>query len=167
MSCGGGRKSTGWPRPASAAARGLPWWWRAFTRRDGVWRGRAIGTFDSVHCRLFKTGGHQPRAASSMQNCDNPQGIFVRRVGDQVLANQKKPKGPLGEVRTFVALSWKRRCGRNGRYDFRDHAVGCVQVIRTNELPNLVEVRTGLRMEGIPDHEPGCERRAAALLSRK
>ena len=102
-----------------------------------------------------------------MQNCDNPQGLFVGRVGNQVFANQKKPQRQMGEVRSFVTLTWKRHCPGNGRQDFRDHAVGSVQVIHTNEFPNLVEVKAGLRMEGIPGHEPGCERRAAALLSRK
>src|SRR5208282_4363666 len=32
MNCGGGRRSTGWPRRASAAGRGSLWWWRAFSR---------------------------------------------------------------------------------------------------------------------------------------
>src|SRR6202158_3113761 len=31
MSCGGERRSTGWQRRASAAGRGLLWWWRAFS----------------------------------------------------------------------------------------------------------------------------------------
>src|ERR1700694_162011 len=33
--------------------------------------------------------------------------------------------------------------------------------------PNLVEVRQGFRVEVVYDHEPGWERRAAALFSRK
>src|SRR6266852_4986774 len=31
MSCGGGRRSTGWLRRVLVAVRGLPWWWRAFS----------------------------------------------------------------------------------------------------------------------------------------
>src|ERR1035441_1700645 len=31
MSYGDGRRSTGWQRRASAAGRGLLWWWRAFS----------------------------------------------------------------------------------------------------------------------------------------
>src|ERR1700693_517981 len=32
MSCGGGRRSTGWVRRAVGGDRGLRWWWRAFNR---------------------------------------------------------------------------------------------------------------------------------------
>src|SRR6266446_9156184 len=50
MSCGGGRKSTGWPRRALAGDRGLLWWWRAFSRtcfRNGF----RYGTASSVPFR--------------------------------------------------------------------------------------------------------------------
>src|SRR3954465_7688984 len=34
MNCDGGRKNMASPRRASAAGRGLPWWWRAFSKAN-------------------------------------------------------------------------------------------------------------------------------------
>jgi hypothetical protein len=103
-----------------------------------------------------------------MQNCDNPQGLFVGRVGDQVFVNQKKPQGPLGEVRSFVALIGKRHSRGNGRQDFGDHSIGCVQVIGTNEFPNLVEINTasGWKAYRIMNLSVNGERRRSCRGSR-
>jgi hypothetical protein len=49
----------------------------------------------------------------------------------------------------------------------RNHPVGDVEIIRADEFPNLVKVNVGFRVEIVSGHEPGCERRAAALFSRK
>ena len=102
-----------------------------------------------------------------MHDSDNPEGLFVRRVGNQVFAYQNEAHGPRSEVRAFVALIGKWNQSPNGCENFRNRSVGGVEIIRANELPNLVEVNTGFRVKVVSGHEPGCERRAAALFSRK
>jgi hypothetical protein len=48
-----------------------------------------------------------------------------------------------------------------------DTSKAIIAIIRTNEFPNLVEVKTCFRVKVVSGHEPGCERRPAALFSRK
>jgi len=47
-----------------------------------------------------------------------------------------------------------------------NHPVGSVKIILSNEIPNLIEIDGGFRVEIVSAHEPGCERRAT-LFSRK
>jgi hypothetical protein len=61
----------------------------------------------------------------------------------------------------------KRHKSGNRGQNFRDYSVGGVEIVRTNEFPNLVQVRLGSRVEIVSTHEPDCERRAVALFSRK
>jgi len=51
----------------------------------------------SQNCR------HDSRIAASVHGGENPQWFFLRRVGDQIIADQSEPQGPRGEVRTFMA----------------------------------------------------------------
>ena len=66
-----------------------------------------------------------------------------------------------------MASTGKRHKIGYGCQDFRNHPIGGVETIRTDELPHFVEVKAGLRVERISGHEPGCKPRAAALFSRK
>ena len=61
----------------------------------------------------------------------------------------------------------KRHQAANGGKDFRYHPVGGVEILRADVFPNLVKVKTGFRVKIVPGHEPGCERRAEALFSRR
>ena len=102
-----------------------------------------------------------------MHHGANPKGLFLRRVGNQVLANHDEAQGPSGEVGALVAHIWKRHQVANGGKNFRNHPVGGIEVIRANEFPYLGKVETGFRVEFLSGHEPDGERRAAALFSRK
>ncbi len=66
-----------------------------------------------------------------------------------------------------MASTGKRNQGTNGGEDFPNHPVGGIRAIGADELPNFVEINAGLGVERVSGHEPGCNRRAAALLSRK
>jgi hypothetical protein len=41
---------------------------------------------------------------------DNPKGLFLGRVGNQIFAHQNEAEGPRGEVGALVALIWKWNC---------------------------------------------------------
>jgi len=80
-----------------------------------------------------------------MHHSHNPQRLFVRCVGDRIFTYPDEAQRSRSQVQASVALTRKRNQGLNG-----------------------VEVSTSLRMEVTRGHEPGCcERRAAALFSRK
>ena len=49
--------------------------------------------------------GHDPRAAPPVHHRDDPQGLFFRRVGNQIFTHRNEAQGPSGEVRAFVALT--------------------------------------------------------------
>lgn len=66
-----------------------------------------------------------------------------------------------------MAATGKRHKRIDSGQNSRNHPVGGVKIILTNEFPNLVKVKADLRVEIIHDHEPGGVRRAAALFSRK
>ncbi len=103
-----------------------------------------------------------------MQNGNDTQRLFIRRISNQIFAHKDETQGPLGEVRAFLALAGKRNYGANGCQNFRDHPVGGVEIVRANKFPNLVQVDEGLGVEVVSGHEPEFgERRAAALFSRK
>ena len=82
-----------------------------------------------------------------MHDGDNPQGLFLRRVGNQIFSHHDEAQGPSGKVRALVAHIGKRHQGANGGKNFRNHPVGGVEVISANELPNFGKVETGFRVE--------------------
>ncbi len=66
-----------------------------------------------------------------------------------------------------MAGTGKRRQATNGGKDFSNPPVSGVEITRTDVFPNLAKVETGFGVEIKIVHEPGWERRAAALFSRK
>ncbi len=66
-----------------------------------------------------------------------------------------------------MALIWKRHKSINSGHNFVDDPVGGGEIVSANELPNLIKIKAGFRMEIIGDHEPCGALRAAALFSRK
>ena len=51
--------------------------------------------------------GHQPGATPCVHDGDNPEGPFLRRVGNQVFTYQNEAQRSRGEVRASVALTGK------------------------------------------------------------
>ncbi len=90
-----------------------------------------------------------------MQDCDNPEGLLVGRIGDQVFADQNEAQGPRSEIRALVAHIGERNHSIHGVNNFRNQPVGGVGTIRRNELPNLVEVNPDFRVEIISDQLTG------------
>ncbi len=76
-----------------------------------------------------------------------PQGLCFERIGNQVFTHQSEPERLRGEIRASVALIGKWNQRANGGQNFRNHPVGGIEIIRTNEFPNLVKVSSGFRME--------------------
>jgi len=109
-----------------------------------------------VFCRELlsasEDGGHDARAAPCVYDSDNPQRLFLRRVGDQVLTYQNEAQRARGEVLASVAGTGERYKIIYGLNYSRNHAVGSVGIIRRNELPNFVEVGPDFRVEIISNH---------------
>ena len=107
-----------------------------------------IGILQNTRRKLLSASEdrrHNAGVASSMHHSHNPQRLFVRCVGDRIFTYPDEAQRSRSQVQASVALTRKRNQGLNG-----------------------VEVSTSLRMEVTRGHEPGCcERRAAALFSRK
>jgi hypothetical protein len=87
-----------------------------------------------------------------VQHCDNPQGLFLRRVGNQVFTHHDEVQRAGSEVRALVADAGERNKGIYGINYFRNQPVGSVRIVRRNELPNLVEVNPDFRVEIISNH---------------
>jgi hypothetical protein len=75
---------------------------------------------------------------------DYPQWFFLRRVGDQIIADHGKPEGARGEVRAFMAPVRKGYEGTDCGQKLPDHPVSSVKIIRRDESPNLVEILRAL-----------------------
>ena len=59
-------------------------------------RKSGLRDFPSSRRKLFsfsQNRGHHARVAASVQYRDNPQGLFVRRIGDQVFTYDGEPQG--------------------------------------------------------------------------
>jgi hypothetical protein len=60
---------------------------------------------------------------------------------------------------------WKRSQRVEACQYILDYLVGGVEIILGDEIPNLIKINRGVRVEIIAGHEPGGDRRAA-LFSR-
>jgi len=58
-----------------------------------------------------KDCSHHAGAAPSVQHCDNPQGFFLRRVGNQVFTHHDEAQRAGSEVRALVAGAGERNKG--------------------------------------------------------
>ncbi len=65
---------------------------RAGRRRKKGWRG--VEFCESLPST--KNCGHHPRAAATMKHSKHEEGLFIRRVGDEVFAYRLKTQGPRG-----------------------------------------------------------------------
>ena len=64
-----------------------------------------------------------------------------------------------------MPLAWKRNKGTNGGKNILDYAIGGVEIIHGDKIPDFVEVRQGFRVKVEPVHER--RERCAALLAAK
>jgi len=58
-----------------------------------------------------KDRGHHAGVAPPVHHGDDPKGLFLRRVGDQIFTHRNEAQGPSGEVGAFVAGSGGRDKG--------------------------------------------------------
>ena len=70
-----------------------------------------------------------------MDDCDNPEGLFFRRVGNQVFTDKNEAERPRSEVRTLVALIGKWNHSANPGKDFLAQAAGGKRVIFRDRIP--------------------------------
>jgi hypothetical protein len=76
-----------------------------------------------------------------------PEGLFFRRVGNQVFAHQKEAERLRSEVRAFVALIGKRNHGANSAKNIFAHTAGRKGIIFRDVFPNLGDVLRRKRMK--------------------
>src|SRR5208337_3970649 len=84
--------------------------------------------------------GHHTRAATSVHHGDNPQGLFIRRVRDQVFVNDDEAQRTRGQVRAFVALMRKRHKPSNGVKYLLSNTTGRSRAIVRDKCPNIGDV---------------------------
>ena len=82
-----------------------------------------------------------------MDDGDNPEGLFFRRLGNQVFTHQNEPERPGGEIRALVALIGKRNHGANFAKNFLAHTTGGKRVIFRDVFPNPDDVLRRKRMK--------------------
>jgi hypothetical protein len=102
----------------------------------------------------------------SVYHCDNPQGLFVRRIGNQIFVNDDKSQRARGQVRASMALMRERHQRSDGVKDFRYEPISSIEIVVANEFPDLVKVKAGLWMEIIPGYEPDADQRRSFRGSR-
>jgi hypothetical protein len=71
-----------------------------------------------------------------VQDGDDPQGLFFRRINNQIIAHPGKTKRPRCEVGPPSAHVRERHKSANRRKDFLDQTVSSVNVVDGNELPD-------------------------------
>src|SRR5579863_5019642 len=91
--------------------------------------------------------GHEARAAASVHHGDNPERLFIRRVGNEVVADDREPQGARGKVRPFVALVRKGHKAANAAQYVLAHATGRERVTFRDKFPNFGDVQCGEGMK--------------------
>lgn len=103
-----------------------------------------------------------------MQDGDDPERhLLLWCVRDQIFADPNESERAGSQIRPAVTLMRQRNQPGNLPQKFCYHAIGGIKIVRTDELPDFVQIELRLRVERVSGHEPDFKRRAAALLSRK
>src|SRR4051812_34444888 len=100
-----------------------------------------------------------------MDDSDDPQRAFVRRIGDEVVSNSLESQWAAGQIGPAMPLMRKRDQGFKRLIDLLNYTVRCGYVVGGDVVPNLVKVVFSFGVKCVTAHEPGLARRAA-LLSR-
>jgi hypothetical protein len=98
---------------------------------------------------VSKDCGDGARAATSMQHCDNPQGLFIRRIGDQVFTNNDEAQGARCQVWAFVALMRKSHQSTDSFKHFLAKTPSPLRTILRDERPYFCNVlgRKGVKVK--------------------
>lgn len=111
--------------------------------------------------------GHDARASMAVHDGNHPERLFVRRVGDEVIPHANETKRTAGEIRASVTLVGKvNECANRGQ-NLGDDLIGGCEVIGSDVVLNLVQVKARFGVKLVAGHQPACSRSAAALFSRK
>jgi hypothetical protein len=111
--------------------------------------------------------GHHARAAATVHNGHNPQGLFVGHVGNHIFPHQLETQRTRGQVRAAVALVGSMHQGTDGIKDLRNHPVGGIWIVGCDILADLVDVDVRFRVESVTAHTGRIRRRSASVFSIK
>jgi hypothetical protein len=96
---------------------------------------------------LVEYGRDRPRVAATVQHSNYNKGLFVRRIGDQVVSHRSKAQRSCGEIGPTVSLIWKRRELGNGFEYLLAQASRSERTIVSDEFPYFGNVLGRARME--------------------
>ena len=82
-----------------------------------------------------------------MDHGHNPQRLFIRCVGNQVIPFVRETQRALCQVRTAIASMGKRNQLFDGLQNIRNHPVGGGGVVVRDELPNVLQIEKGCRVK--------------------
>ena len=83
-----------------------------------------------------------------MDDGNDQQGLFIRRVGDQVFPHCPEPQRPGGQIGTSLALMGKRHESADGFVNFIAHPVGSIQAVGGDVFPDVLQVIVCRRVKG-------------------
>src|SRR6185369_7481146 len=82
-----------------------------------------------------------------MHHGDHPQGLFIRRVSDQVIPKADEPQGSVRQVRPAVTGVGKRNQIFNGAVNLVNDAMGRFRAVLSNVDRDFINVGEGFRMK--------------------
>ena len=85
-------------------------------------------------------------------------GLFIGRVGNQVIADANESEWTVGEVNTLVTLMRKGNQALNSVENIYNYSVGSIRAVRRNVASNFVDIFVGFRMQLITAVICHCER---------
>lgn len=77
---------------------------------------------------------------------------FIRRIGNQIFANQNEPRWPRCEIGAFVPSKGEGNKCLKGCFELINHTVDSVGIVYGYEFQNLVKVGQGFRVKIIASH---------------
>jgi len=92
------------------------------------------------------------RIAPPVDHSHDPQRVFIRGVGDEVIPNWQEPERSLRQVLPGMTKLRKTNGGPNGIQNFFNDTTGGAGILRTNILPDLVELELRFWMKRETSH---------------
>ena len=129
------------------------------TRRHMLAAVHIVGTvgYSAGQCAGLLTAsenrGHNARTAAAMQHGNHKQRVFVRSIGDQVVAHRYEPQGSQGKVGPLMPLVGKWDKIGNSFINVLAYPVGGIKTVSGDEFPNIVKVGVGFRVKDVAAHD--------------
>jgi len=90
---------------------------------------------------------NDPRAPAAVQDRDNDERVFVRRVRDEIFSDRPEAQRPSCEVGSLMALLRESREPVDRVEDLFTYPISGIEAIIGDVLPNIVNVGVCLRVE--------------------